>query len=87
MFEVLWTEEAERQLAEIWIRAGNRGEITTAVASVDKRLKSDPGKVGESREDFERILFAPPLIVRFEVFEADRRVHVLNLRYNRKRDG
>ena len=87
MFEVRWMRVADAELMEIWSQATNRNAITAAVDAVDRQLKSDPIDLGESREGAERILFATPLIVRFQVFEEDRRVLVLGVRPLRKRDG
>ncbi len=85
MFEVLWSIPAERQLADIWVKTSNRNAITAAVNSIDRALRSDPIREGESREDDDRVFVVPPLVVDFRVIEEDRRVEILAVRQLRQR--
>jgi plasmid stabilization system protein ParE len=85
MFEVLWKRSARGQLADIWVNASNRNAITAAVDSIDRALRSDPDEQGESREDQERVVVVPPLVVDFRVIEEDRRVEILAVRQLRQR--
>ncbi len=85
MFEVFWNNLSTGQLADIWALAGDRSAVTTAVASIEGRLRIDPLDFGESREGPERVVFVPPLVVRFRVVEDDRQVIVLSIRHLRHR--
>lgn len=76
-FTVLWTPSAERDLAEAWITAEDRGAITSAAATIDTLLRSNPHAQGESREGSLRIAFIAPLGIDFEILEDDRIVYVL----------
>ena len=85
MYQVRWMDAATDALAEIWLQSDNRNAITEAVNAIDRRLRSDPDLVGESREGAVRIAFFPPLIVRFRVSIEDRVVSVVTVQLRRKR--
>jgi len=88
MFTVRWTRSATNELTDLWTRADSalRQAITAAAHRIDQELRADPENKGESRGDNERVWFAFPLGIRFEV---DRRrsvariLHVWN--YGRRR--
>ena len=75
-FTVIWQADAERELTELWLGARDRLRITETMAGIDADLHTNPEQLGESREDFHRILFRPPLGVAFRVFPEDVRVVV-----------
>lgn len=79
-FTVVWKPAAMRQLAELWLASPARREITSAVDAIDRALRVDPGTLGESRSDRERILFLPPVVVTFEVRHEDLIVEVLSVK-------
>lgn len=85
MFEVFWSVQAERQLADIWNNSPHRNAVTEAVESIDRALWANPGEEGESREGRERLVVVPPLIVDFRVTEEDRRVEIVAVRHLRQR--
>ena len=87
MFEVFWSVQAERQLADLWAKSSTRNAITGAVESIDRALRANPGEGGESREGRERLVVVPPLIVDIRVTEEDRRVEILAVRQLRQRPG
>ncbi|MBW3596607.1 MAG: hypothetical protein KY475_04960 [Planctomycetes bacterium] len=78
-FTVLWTEEAEDELAEIWIAAADRTAITVAANQIDATLRNDATQQGESREGDEHILLAPPLGVLFKALAEDRIAYVFTV--------
>lgn len=80
IYTVTWTTAAEHQLAEAWMAADNRNEITLAAYELDERLRIDPTSFGESRDRDRRFGVVSPLAVYFRVLEEDRRVHVLTVR-------
>lgn len=91
-FRVIWRQSLiEKRLASIVAKAIQRGDdanaITRAMNAIDRTLASDPETAGESRNEFERILFEPPLNVIFEVHEEESIVYVLRLRYRPRRAG
>jgi plasmid stabilization system protein ParE len=77
IFTVLWTPDAEQELAAVWLSAEDRNAVTSAAHGIDALLRVDPQTRGESRQHEVRVLFAPPLGVDFEVVEGDRTVYVL----------
>jgi hypothetical protein len=84
-FTVVWRKRAEADLADIWMNATNRGEVTRAANEIDRRLAINPQNQGESRELGVRILAELPLMVHFFVVPKDCKVHVLQVWKPRKK--
>lgn len=78
-FTVLWKQQAEDQLAEIWLASDRSPEVTVAADELEKILRNDAQNQGESRSDSRRVVFIPPLVVAFRVNEDDRVVWVLSV--------
>jgi hypothetical protein len=78
-FTVIWTPNAERDLAELWLDSAERNPITSASSQIDKLLARDPASRGKLRFDTVRELVVPPLGVDFDVQEDDRIVYVLSV--------
>jgi hypothetical protein len=76
---VVWVPAAEQELAQLWMDAAQRREVTQAAREIDSRLRFVPGEQGESRAHGRRILLVPPLGVTFEIFPQDRLVRVLDV--------
>lgn len=76
-YTVLWTPEAEHELAALWLNTRYRDAVTRAANAVDSALSRNPLAEGESRAGDMRIMFEPPLALEFEVSESDRTVYVL----------
>lgn len=73
---VVWIRSAKLRLAELWIAAADRAEVTRAADAIDAMLRKDPLNVGESRQGERRVLIEPPLAVYYDVSIPDRRVFV-----------
>ncbi len=87
-FTVVWTPNAERRLAELWMSQPQlKQEITAAANEVDARLRLNPLGQGESRAGPLRIMLVEPLIVDFAVVLDDQRVEVLNVALPKSRRG
>jgi hypothetical protein len=69
MFRVEWKPAALNDLTTLWTSSGSgqRRAITAAAHAIEQQLRIDPQNQGESRPNGRRILFAPPLGVRFRV--------------------
>ena len=78
-FTVLWTPDAEKDLADIWIEAPDRRAISTAANAIDASLAERPESFGESRDQNVRVAFMWPLGIEFEVLSEDRIVYVLSV--------
>ena len=83
---VVWTIEAEQELAAIWLTAADRGLIAAAADFLDRQLAQSPAAVGESRPDGRRIAYQLPLGVGFEIIEDDCLVRVLSVWWCRHLD-
>ena len=76
MTTVIWISQAIQELADIWVAAEDRSEITNAVRVIDIVLANDPHGAGESREDHRRVLLESPLGVSFRTDPDGRNVWV-----------
>jgi plasmid stabilization system protein ParE len=76
---VLWKPAAEQELARIWTGAANRNAVSAAAEEIDRLLRADPLKQGESRSGAMRVLFIDPLGIFFHVAESDRIVSVVRV--------
>ncbi len=87
MFRVEWLVEALDELAAIWLSADSeeRAAITAASHAAEARLRQDALHEGESRAGLERVMFAAPLIVRFEVHPDEMVAIVLHVQLFRRR--
>ena len=84
-YAVTWKQSAADRLAEVWMSARDRAAVTSAADTLDAALRADPHQHGESRGGTTRLVVVPPLAVVYEVFETDRRVEILSVRYTEKR--
>ena len=78
-YTVLWSPDAENDLAAIWQAANDRSSVTAAGNQIDALLRQDTHLQGESRYGRLRILFIPPLAIDFEVIHDDRIARVLTV--------
>ena len=80
MFRVEWLPEALDDLTNLWLQADPsfRKAITAVTHVIDVELQDDPYRQTESREEDERVLFAYPLAVQFEIDSQRRIVWVLH---------
>lgn len=76
-YTVIWSAEAERELADIWNDAADRKSIADAANVLDRELAHAPANLGESRPSGLRIAHYLPLGIRFALSEEDRLVRVL----------
>jgi hypothetical protein len=78
-YTVIWTPDAEQELAALWLDSTQRAEVTRASHVLDMRLRADPLNLGESRSEGRRIEFEDPLGVIFRVRSEDMVVEVLHV--------
>lgn len=80
LYTVVWHPAARELLAEIWLHAHDRADVSRAADSIDRSLKHDPAEQGQHEYDrVYRILYAP-LEVFYEVIPEDRIVKVAHIR-------
>ena len=75
---VTWTEEAEEELTNLWLRATNKRAISQSSDRIEQELKRDADKKGKD-VGRHRVLHIPPLAVAFELFPDDRIVRVIQV--------
>ncbi len=75
-FAVVWMEMALDELAQIWIDADDKRDVTQAGNRIDLELAIDPDAKGEPDQVGVRVLSVPPLEVAFVVLRDDRLVRV-----------
>jgi hypothetical protein len=82
-YTVVWTPEAENELATAWLEAPSsalRNEIATNVATIERALRIQPSETGESRDADIRMAVVGPVGIVFRVIEDDCLVQVISLR-------
>jgi hypothetical protein len=73
------TAEVSDRLAELWLEADDRNNISRAVEEFDQTLARVPNAMGESRPDSTRVYLVPPVGVFFNVTGVDEIVSVLRV--------
>lgn len=68
---VVWTQSAERELANLWVNAADRAVVTAAGDAIDAQLRRDPFATSESRGGSKRIMMEAPLAVAYDVSPND----------------
>jgi plasmid stabilization system protein ParE len=76
-YSVLWSPDAEQELARIWNNATDRDRIAAAADLLDRELSHNPHRLGESRPTGLRIAHCLPLGIRFTLLEEDQIVRVI----------
>jgi plasmid stabilization system protein ParE len=84
-YTVTWKPSAADRLAEVWMSVRDRAAVTSAADTLDAVLRVDPHQHGESRGGTVRLVVVPPLAAVYEIFEADRLVEILSVRYTARR--
>jgi hypothetical protein len=75
-FTVICSNDAQNQLANLWLSAADRAAITAAQYRIEQELAADPRrKSNEISEGLWRIDF-PPLKALFEIDDQDRLVRI-----------
>ena len=77
-WEVNWTEDAENELATLWMNSDMRAPVTQAAQRIDERLEREGDNEGESRGENRRITFEPPGVT-FIVDKTQRRITVTHI--------
>ena len=78
-YTVVWHDDAQNRLAEIWMNASDRQSVTLAANTIDKHLADDAAMKGIAVEGDLRQVFVPPLRLLYAVSEADRMVRILDV--------
>jgi plasmid stabilization system protein ParE len=77
---VVWLEDAQSDLAHIWLSEVDRNAVNLATTAIDQDLAIDPSVKGVEVSEGIRAYFVPPLRILYLVREPDRIVEVLRVR-------
>jgi hypothetical protein len=81
-YTVVWSRSAKTQLAELWLNnPAIREEITKAADQIDRTLAQAPESLGIVVSPRARLVVHPPLSALFLVFENDRQVRVIYVKF------
>ena len=76
-YRVIWTEDAENDLAAVWVNSANRPAVSETIHSLERDLRLSPLSLGESRgSSVERIVVCRPIGLSFLVVVDDEKVFV-----------
>lgn len=78
-YSIIWSDDAEQQLADTWMNAADPNAVTAAANRIDYLLSRDPLGQGESRDGNDRIAFEGPLGVIYQVDSAAQQVTVVSV--------
>jgi hypothetical protein len=80
-FEVVWIEDAEGDLAEVWTNSSNREAVRAAVNRIDRELAQAPTLYGTHLSEGLRTIYREPLKVFFTIDPIDEVVEVQRLQF------
>ncbi len=75
-FTVVWLEDAQNELAEVWLDSGRSEAVTTAAATIERHLRESPPAHGQHLAEGLWKIYRHPLKIYYSVSEADRLVEV-----------
>lgn len=78
-YRVVWTGQARRDLAAIWLNSSDRNAVARAQAICDQGLAFDPERHGEFLAEGLWAITVAPLRLSFEIDGARSRVLVTNV--------
>ncbi|REK31059.1 MAG: hypothetical protein DWQ41_01135 [Planctomycetota bacterium] len=79
-YSVVWHADAHDLLAEIWLQARDRSDVSDSANAIDELLRFEPTLQGRVYDEQTRCLTMPPLQVYFDVLERDRLVRIAHVR-------
>lgn len=77
-YSVDWVESARDELANLWLAAANKQEITAAANRIDLLLQTNPDRQGYLVDNL-RVLHVPPLRILFQVSNDDLEATVIEV--------
>ncbi len=78
-FTVISSDDAEAQLAALWMVAADRSAITTAQHQIDQALAADPHRAGRALSEGLWRIDVPPLKAFYEIDEIKRLVRITGI--------
>ena len=78
-YTVVWHLRAEDQLAEIWLNAKDKANVSAASNAIESEVAIDPDLKGFEVVANVRVLVITPLAAVFEIFADDRLVRIAKI--------
>ena len=78
MYGIDFAPGVREELWRIWSDSDDPNAVTDAVAELDVLIRTDPG-AGESRDPGERVVFRPPIGIRFREPGPDGIIRITNV--------
>ena len=79
-FTVVWYNDAQNDLADLWMSAVDPGAVARSADEIDRQLARDPKSVTEANHEGLCSLSVEPLVVQYSIDELDCRVTVWTVR-------
>jgi mRNA-degrading endonuclease RelE of RelBE toxin-antitoxin system len=78
-FTVISSDEAEAELARLWLNAKDRKAVTAAQHQIDRELASDPHRAGTELSEGLWQIRVPPVKAFYEIDDQARIVRITNI--------
>lgn len=78
-FTVIWTPEAEQQLAAVWLAAADQSAVSRAAHAIERDLARNPDALGDSLFDTVRAVIRHPIGVEYEVIGEFAEVYIMTV--------
>jgi hypothetical protein len=78
-WQVIWSTEALRQLAVLWMTSASRTDITRAQYRIDQSLAQDPKSTGQELAEGLWKVRDDPLLAYFEINDVHRILRVTDV--------
>ena len=79
-YTVVWSIDAEADLARLWLDDADRNSLAVAANEIDRQLSHNPQQKGVDLAEGLRTIDQPPLRVIFELSHLDRVVRVVKVK-------
>ena len=81
-YTIVWSVDAEADLARLWLEAADRNALAVAANAIDRRLSHTPEQKGVDLAEGLRSIDEPPLRVIFEISHLDYAVRVVKVKHS-----
>ena len=81
-YAVIWSVDAEADLARLWLEDADRNALAVAANELDRQLSHAPEQKGVHLAEGLRTIDQPPLRVIFELSHFDRVVRVVKVKHS-----
>ena len=79
-YTVIWKPSALQKLAQIWLSARNRDDVSHAVSDIEQHLARN-ASAAETYLAGTRLIVRPPLVIVYEIDHGDCKSTIVNVAY------